>query len=112
MSHRVCFALDLVNDAALIAEYEALHAPGKVWPGVIAGIRAAGYESMEIWRVGDRLFMIADVADEWPRPIAPELQAVDILWQDKMDEFQSRLAVASPDEKWTPMDRIFSLDEH
>ena len=31
MSRRLCFALDLVNDAARIAEYETFHAPGQKW---------------------------------------------------------------------------------
>ncbi len=111
MSRRVCFALDLVDDAGLIAEYEAAHAPGAVWPPVIAGIRQAGYESMEIWRTGDRLFMVAQVADDWPRQVAPEISAVDAQWQDRMDHFQKRLPHCEPGEKWTEMTRIFSLDE-
>ena len=32
MSRRLCFALDLVDDAAKIAEYERFHDPGGVWP--------------------------------------------------------------------------------
>lgn len=47
MAQRICFALDLVDDAELIAAYEAAHAPGAVWPEVVEGIRAAGYEAME-----------------------------------------------------------------
>ena len=111
MSRRICFALDLVDDAALIAEYEAAHAPGKVWPEVSAGIRAAGYETMEIWRTGDRLFMIAEVAQDWPRAIAPEARTIDDRWQAAMDRYQKRLPQAAPDEKWVPMTRIYSLDE-
>lgn len=111
MSRRVCFALDLVDDAELIAEYEAAHAAGAVWPQVISGIRQAGYDSMEIWRTGDRLFMVAEVADDWPRAVDPEISAVDAQWQDRMDRFQKRLPHGQPDEKWTAMTRIFSLDE-
>lgn len=111
MSRRVCFALDLVDDADLIAEYEAAHARGAVWPPVIAGIRQAGYESMEIWRTGDRLFMVAEVAEDWPRGVSPEISAVDAQWQDRMDRFQKRLPHGEPDAKWTEMTRIFSLDE-
>ena len=111
MSRRVCYALDLVGDADLIAEYEAAHAAGAVWPQVIAGIRQAGYDSMEIWRTGDRLFMVADVADDWPRAVTPEISAIDAQWQARMDRFQKRLPHGEPDEKWTAMTRIFSLDE-
>lgn len=111
MSRRLCFALDLVDDADLIAEYEAAHAAGAVWPDVVQGIRQAGYESMEIWRSGDRLMLIAEVADDFPRPIAPELAEIDAQWQQRMDRFQKRLPHGEPQEKWTPMTRIFSLDE-
>lgn len=107
-TRRVCFALDLVADAELIAAYEAAHAPGAVWPAVVAGIRAAGYCDMEIWRVADRLFMIAEVMPDWPRPIAESLADEDARWQQAMDRFQRRLDPAAPD-KWAPMTRIFAL---
>ena len=61
MSRRLCFALDLVNDAAKIAEYERFHAPGGVWPQIVDDIHAQGIEGMEIWRTGDRMVMIATV---------------------------------------------------
>jgi L-rhamnose mutarotase len=109
MSRRNCFALDLVDDADLIAEYEAAHAAGQVWPEVVQGIRQSGYEAMEIWRTGDRLFMVAEVADDWPRAVDPALSATDAKWQAKMDRFQKRLAHGNPNDKWTEMTRIFSL---
>lgn len=111
MSRRLCFALDLVDDADLIAEYEAAHAAGAVWPEVVQGIRQSGYEAMEIWRSGDRLMLIAEVRDDFPRAIDPALAVIDAKWQEKMDRFQKRLAHGAADEKWTPMTRIFSLDE-
>ena len=55
MSRRLCFALDLVNDPAKIAEYERFHAPGGVWPEIVDDIAAQGIEGMEIWRTGDRM---------------------------------------------------------
>lgn len=111
MAHRVCFALDLTDDVELIAAYEAAHGAGQVWPEVIAGIRQAGYRDMEIWRVADRLFMIAEVEDDWPRPIEPDLAAVDARWQQAMDRFQVRILPDAEAPKWAPMRRIFALDE-
>ena len=67
MSRRLCFALDLVNDAQKIAEYEQFHRPGRVWPQIADDIHAQGIEGMEIWRTGDRMVMIATVADDYPR---------------------------------------------
>jgi L-rhamnose mutarotase len=106
---RLCFALDLVDDAALIAEYEARHAPGAVWPAVIAHIRAQGVEAMEIWRSGDRMVMIAEVAGDYPRaaPAPPETAE----WEKLMWRFQRALPHALPGEKWVEMQRIFDLGE-
>jgi L-rhamnose mutarotase len=105
---RRCFALDLVDDAELIAEYEARHAPGAVWPAIVAHIRAQGFESMEIWRTADRLVMIADVSEDYPRavPEPPE----NSEWEALMWRFQRPLAQAAEGEKWVAMHRIFDLD--
>lgn len=106
---RLCFALDLVDDAALIAEYEARHAPGAVWPAVVAHIRARGVEAMEIWRSGDRMMMIAEVADDYPRDVPDPPENAD--WEALMWRFQRPLPHAAAGEKWVAMRRIFSLDE-
>jgi len=111
MSQRKCFALDLVDDAELVAAYEAAHAPGAVWPEVIAGIRAKGFLNMEIWRVDDRLFMVAEVSDAWPIPLDPSQAEVDGRWESVMDRFQHPLRSAADGEKWRPMQRIFAMEE-
>lgn len=109
-TRRICFALDLVADAELIADYERAHAAGSVWPEVTAAIRAKGFLDMEIWRTADRLFMIAEVAADWPRAIPDELAQVDARWEAAMDRFQRPLPHAGAQEKWVPMERIFALD--
>ncbi len=109
MPRRMCFALDLVDDAALIAAYEAAHAPGAARPAVTAAIRAKGFLAMEIWRTGDRLFMIAEVADDWPRAIPTALAAEDARWEADMDRFQKPINSAGG-AKWAEMTRIFTLD--
>lgn len=108
MSRR-CFALDLADDPELIAEYEAFHRPGGVWPEVVEHIRATGIETMEIWRTGDRMFMIVEVADDYPRNIAtpPEVER----WEALMWRFQRPLQHAAKGEKWVAMNPIFSLEE-
>ncbi len=112
-SRRLCFALDLVDDLELIEEYRRMHQPGAVWPAVIDHIRAQGIEAMEIWHRGDRLFMIIEAADDFPRPAAAGPMAADnSAWERLMDRFQKRLTDASPGEKWSPLDRIFVLAEH
>jgi L-rhamnose mutarotase len=108
MSRR-CFALDLADDAELIGEYERLHGPGTAWSKVIEHIRATGVESMEIWRTGDRLLMITEVSEDYPRQV--ETPAEVERWEELMWRFQRPLPHAAEGEKWVPMTRIFSLDE-
>ena len=107
MSRRLCFALDLVDDAAKIAEYEGFHTPGRVWPAIVDDIRTQGIEGMEIWRTGERMVMIATVADDYPRArnIPPEYDQ----WETLMWGFQRALPHAAPGQKWVPMDQIFDL---
>lgn len=108
MGPRLCFALDLIDDAVLIAEYESRHARGAVWPAVIAHIRATGVEAMEIWRTGDRMVMIAEVAADYPRAVPEPPEIAD--WESLMWRFQKPLPHAADGEKWVAMDRIFTLD--
>jgi L-rhamnose mutarotase len=107
MSRRLCFALDLVNDAAKIAEYEQFHRPGGVWPEIADDIRAQGVEGMEIWRTGTRMVMIATVADDYPR--TRDIPAKYDEWEALMWSFQMALPHAAPGQKWVPMSRIFDL---
>ena len=46
--NRYCFALDLKDDAARIAEYENHHA--EVWPEVRDSFYRAGIENVELYR--------------------------------------------------------------
>ncbi len=53
---KYCLALDLKNDPQLVKEYEEYHQ--NVWPEILASITESGIDSMEIYRVENRLFMI------------------------------------------------------
>ncbi len=111
MSRRLCFMLDLVDDAALIADYEARHAAGTGRREVIDDIVATGFIDMEIWRTGNRCVMVAEVADDFPRPRGPEAQAAVDRWEAEMWRYQQPLPHAADGEKWVGMTRIFALDE-
>jgi len=112
MSRRLCFAVDLVDDQALIEEYLRMHEPGAVWPGVIDHIRAQGILAMEIWHRGDRLFMIVEASNDFPRVIEDASMTADnARWELLMDRFHKRLRDASPAVKWAPLERIFLLAE-
>ncbi len=109
---RQCLALDLKDDPELIAEYEAYHR--KVWPEILESIRAQGIRSMEIYRTGNRLFMITET-DETAAPHlgsgGDDMHPKVLEWEELMWKFQYPLPWAKEGEKWVPMDRIFSLNE-
>jgi L-rhamnose mutarotase len=106
---RLIRALDLIDDARIIADYRSWHEPGAVWPEVIAHIRATGVLDMELWNVGNRLFMILEVAEDFPRDVREPARVAD--WERLMSTFQRPLAGASPGKKWLDMTRIFALDQ-
>jgi len=65
---RYALALDLVDDAQRIADYEKAHE--RIWPAVRDHLRANGVLSMEIYRLGTRLFMVMDTDDTTYSPEA------------------------------------------
>jgi L-rhamnose mutarotase len=105
---RYCFALDLKDDATLISEYEEHHK--KVWREIIQSIKEAGIETMEIYRVGNRLFMIMETNDTFnfeskARADATNQKVQD--WEKLMWKYQQALPTAKPGEKWVLMEKIF-----
>ena len=58
MSRRFCFALDLKNHPALIAEYRKYHE--KIWPEINQTLKGCGMEDLEIYLLGTRMFMIME----------------------------------------------------
>lgn len=111
---RQCLALDLKNDPALIARYEAWHAAGAVPSAVIASIRDADIQDMEIWRLGSRLFMIMETGPAFSpeAKAAADMASEDVqAWERLMWEFQQPLPGAADGEKWIPLNQIFALDE-
>lgn len=112
MRRRFCFALDLKDDPTLIAEYERCHEA--VWPEILASIRDSGIEAMEIWRAGNRLFMLMEVAERFSFEAKAAADRADPRvqeWERLMWRFQQALPFASPGEKWVRMDRIFELPD-
>lgn len=107
---RYCLALDLHDDDALIAQYEAWHE--HVWPEVLDSIRDAGIEDMKIYRVGTRMFMIMETNDSFSfeaKAIADANNQRVKEWETLMWQFQKALPFAKNGEKWMLMNQIFSL---
>jgi len=109
---RHCFALDLVDDPVLIAEYEHWHKRENSWPEIKKSILDAGITQMEIYRIGNRLFMIMETDDSYDSErknnmdkLNPKVQE----WESLMWKFQQPLPWAKEGEKWIKMDNIFKL---
>ncbi|MBS1934533.1 MAG: L-rhamnose mutarotase [Bacteroidetes bacterium] len=107
---RYCLALDLKNDPTLIEEYETIHK--NVWPENIKGIKDAGITVMDIYRTGNRLFMIMEVNDDFSFEKKAAADAANEKvqeWEKLMWKFQQPLPWAKDGEKWIIMDQIFKL---
>ncbi|RCR69359.1 L-rhamnose mutarotase [Larkinella punicea] len=107
---RYCFALDLIDDPALIAEYEKYHE--KLRPEIEESIRSAGITEMEIYRIGNRLFMIMETDDSFSFEKKAAMDAANPKvqeWEALMWTYQQALPMAKPGEKWMLLDNIFTL---
>lgn len=109
---RYCFALDLKDDQELIAEYDRWHQQENGWPEIRESIINADIIGMEIYRTGNRLFMIMDVSDSFSAERKAALDAANPKvqeWEQLMWRFQQPLPWAKANEKWVPMQQIFDL---
>ncbi len=107
---RYCLALDLIDDPESIKAYEKQHEPGNVWPEVIQHDKDAGIISMEIYRTGNRMFMIMETKDDfsWEEKAQKDSESPLIQkWEKLMWSFQQPIPWAKPGEKWVLMDCIF-----
>jgi len=110
MMKRYALALDLQDDARLIAEYEQWHRD--VWPEVKQSIRDSGIVQMEIYRFTNRLFMVMEVDDtfSFERKAAADAANPRVQeWEALMWNYQRPIPGAKPGEKWVVMDKIFEL---
>lgn len=107
---RYTLALDLVNDAQLIQEYEYYHK--NLRPEIRDSIVKAGVLNMEIFRFENRLFMIMDVDDNFTfeRKSQMDLANPNVQkWEQLMWKYQQAIPGAKEGEKWVLMDKIFQL---
>ncbi|GAA4934193.1 L-rhamnose mutarotase [Algibacter agarivorans] len=110
---RHCFSCDLKDDSKLIKEYKAYHAAGNAWPEITKSIKDAGIVDMEIYLVGNRMFMIMEV-DETFDPVKkakmdannPKVQE----WENLMWKYQQELPWAKNGEKWMALEQVFKLE--
>ncbi len=108
---RYCLALDLKDDPQLIEEYKTHHQD--VWPEILESIRDSGITDMEIYLLGNRLFMIMEVEDNFSFERKSEMDQGNPKvqeWEDLMWKYQQALPLAKPGEKWMLMEKIFDLN--
>jgi len=107
---RYCLTLDLKDDPTLIFEYESYHQA--IWPEILASIKGAGIEHMEIYRWHNRLFMIMEVSPDFSFAEKMRQDAANPKvqeWETLMWKYQQALPGKKPREKWQLMRNIFSL---
>ncbi len=112
---RKCFAVDIANDPELIARYKALHKPGGPPAEVTASIRNDDIRVLEIYLVGDRMFMIMEQGDGFDAEAKSERDADNpavVAWDAMMKKtFQKPLPCAPTGSTWIEMEKIYSLSE-
>jgi L-rhamnose mutarotase len=106
--NRFCYALDLIDDSKLIQEYINYHQ--KVWPEIKQSILDSGIELMEIYCVGNRLFMITDVNENFSFDKKSSIDGLNNKiqeWEKLMWKYQQKLPFAKEGEKWVLMESIY-----
>ncbi|MCX6218150.1 L-rhamnose mutarotase [Spirosoma sp.] len=107
---RYCFALDLIDDPVKIAEYEAYHK--QIRPEIETSIRESGITEMEIYRIGNRMFMIMETDETFSFEAKAAADAANPKvqeWENLMWTYQQALPMAKPGEKWVLMKEIFKM---
>lgn len=111
---RYCKALKLERDSALIEEYKKVHTSEEVWPEITQGMRDVGITDMEIYILGNQLFMIMDTVADFNHDKAMKELSIkprQSEWEEYVSRFQKTSADATADEKWQLMERIYKLGE-
>ncbi|HKH59253.1 MAG TPA: L-rhamnose mutarotase [Flavitalea sp.] len=110
--NRYCLALDLIDDPRLIAEYEHWHKAENARPGIKKSISDSGILNMEIYRTGNRLFMIMETTGDFSFEKKSSMDAANPKvqeWEEFTWKFQQPLPWAKAGEKWILMEKIFQL---
>ncbi|MDO6693129.1 L-rhamnose mutarotase [Aliiglaciecola sp. 3_MG-2023] len=113
-THHV-LTLSLNDDPELIRLYEQYHQPGNVWPEVLASIRAAGIENMQIFRLETLLVMVLSTCNDFSFEKKAELDSSNAKvqeWERLMERFQKVDVSKTDSAKWQSMPSIFNLLDH
>jgi L-rhamnose mutarotase len=105
---RQVLAIDL-KDNAVVETYREHHR--RVWPEVLESLRSSGVIDMQIYLLGRRLVMIAELEDGADLRRAFETRMAShprvAEWERLMMSLQQPAPGAGPGEWWTAMEPVF-----
>jgi L-rhamnose mutarotase len=111
-TNRFCATLDLKDNPELISQYRHYHSPAAHWPEIARGIKSVGILDMQIYLIGNRMFMIAETVPgfHWDE----QMQKLSTLekqkeWETLMKKFQQALP-GTDEVKWELMENVFDLN--
>jgi L-rhamnose mutarotase len=108
---KFCLACDLKDDDRLINAYDVYHR--EVWPEIKNSLKQSGINVMEIYRTGNRLFMIIQVTGDFSFEKKAAMDLANPIvqkWESLMSEFQQQINWSPGGEKWVLMERIFQFE--
>ncbi|OIV41691.1 L-rhamnose mutarotase [Flavobacterium johnsoniae] len=111
---RICYACDLIDNPELIEEYKKYHLAENARPEITKSIKDAGIVSMEIYLLGNRLFMCMEVDETFTPERKQLMDAANTevqQWEQLMWKFQQAPPGAKPGEKWLMMEQIYQLEQ-
>lgn len=109
---RYCRALTISDDPEKIRLYKECHTREKQWKEIRDGIREVGILEMEIYILGNQLFMIMDTVEDFDWDTAMSRLATlprQAEWEAFVAQYQGCDPNATSDSKWQLMERIFYL---
>ena len=105
---RQVLAIDLKDDS-VVATYREHHR--RVWPEVLESLRTSGVIDMQIYLLGRRLVMIADLEDgsDLKRAFATRIASHPRVaeWERLMMSLQQPAPGAADGDWWTAMEPVF-----
>jgi L-rhamnose mutarotase len=113
---RQVLAIDLrddPNDDRVVETYREHHR--RVWPEVLESLRVSGVIDMQIYLLGRRLVMVAELEDGADLRRAFEIRMASHPrvgeWERLMMSLQRPAPGAAPGEWWTAMELVFEYHE-
>lgn len=109
---RYCRTLTITDDPEKIRLYRECHTREKQWKEIRDGIREVGILEMEIYILGNQLFMIMDTVEDFDWDTAMSRLATlprQAEWEAFVSQYQGCDPKATSDSKWQLMERMFYL---